>query len=326
MHVDDLAITGNDIETFKNKISQKWEVEDLGLVHTVVGIEIQRLNSHTHSMTQSRFAETVLARFDMSEANPASTPLTPNLKLYRATDEEVSDFALRKLNYKSVVGSLIYLSQCTRPDLAHSVGVLSRHLDRPANQHWSAAMQVLRYLRGTIHLGIKYSGNSEVKIAGQKSFECPISHCDADWAGDKSTRRSPTGYIFTLAGGALSWKSRLQPTVALSSTEAEYRAITEAGQELLWLRRMMECFGCRDPDATVRQSDNLGAIHLTNKSIFHGRTKHIEIQYHWIREVVKTGELLLQHCHTNDMIADLLTKALGKSQFLRLRGKLGICG
>lgn len=324
VHVDDMAITGNDALKFKKEISNKWEMEDLGLAQVVVGIEISRINEHSYSMTQRRFAETVLERFSMTNAKPASTPLTPNLKLYRASDEEVQSFALLKLNYRSAVGSLMYSSQFTRPDLAHAVGVLSQHLERPALPHWNTAVQVFRYLKGTVNLGITYNGNSTKVVSGQKSFNLPTSHCDADWAGDKSTRRSTTGYIFTLAGGALSWKSRLQPTVALSSTEAEYRAVTEAGQELLWLRRIMEAFGCTDENATILQSDNLGAIHLTSKSTFHGRTKNIEIHYHWIREVVKNGYIKLQHCPTEEMVADLLTKALGKQQFLNLRNKLGL--
>lgn len=151
-----------------------------------------------------------------------------------------------------------------------------------------------------------------------------MSQCDADWSGDVNNRGSTTGYIFTLAGGALTWKSQLQPTVALSSTEAEYRAITKAGQELVWLRNMMMKFGLDDTNPTTLESDNMGAIHLTTKSIFHGRTKHVEIQYHWIREAVLEGKLVLKHCPTLEMTADLLTKPLGKSIFHKLRGKLGV--
>lgn len=159
---------------------------------------------------------------------------------------------------------------------------------------------------------------------GHESFDLPLSHCDADWAGDRNTRRSTTGYVFMLAGGAISWKSRLQPTVALSSTEAEYRAVTEAGQELLWLRTMLEKFGFEDKHPTTLHSDNLGAIHLTSKSIFHGRTKHIKIHYHWIREVVNSGKLVVKHCPTEKMIADILTKTLVKARFVRLRDMMGL--
>lgn len=299
-------------------------MEDLGLARMVVGIEISRLDTHSYALTQSKFAKTILARFDMTDSKPAATPLSPCVKLRKATDEELDEVKDAGLPYRNAVGSLMYLAQCTRPDLAHAVGVLSQHLERPARQHWNAVIHVFRYLNGTVNLGIVFSGKKSQIVNGLKSQECPVSHCDSDWAGDVDTRRSTTGYVFCLAGGALTWKSRLQPTVALSSTEAEYRAITEAGQELLWLRNMMERFGMKDDDATVLESDNMGAIHLTSKSTFHGRTKHVEIQYHWIREIVNQGSIKLKHCPTVDMVADLLTKPLGKPQFQRLRIKLGL--
>lgn len=321
-----MAITGNDIAIFKTEISARWEMEDLGLASMVVGIEIKRLDQHTYSICQSSYAETVLTRFNHEKSKPASTPFPPGLKLFRPDDSEVEEFAKQKFPYRNLVGSLMYLAQCTRPDLAHAVGTLSQHLDWPGYQHWNAACHVLRYLRGTHDLGIVYSGEGSRQdtVSRLKSQDCPQSHCDADWAGDKDTRRSTTGYVFSLAGGAISWKSRLQPTVALSSTEAEYRAITEAGQELVWLRNMMGKFGLDDENPTVLHSDNLGAIHLTSKSVFHGRTKHVEIHYHWIREIVKAGKLEIQHCPSELMIADLLTKPLGKPQFMKLRKMLGL--
>lgn len=326
LHVDDLAITGNEIEVVKQQIASRWEMEDLGVAKSVVGIHISRLDTHTYFINQSSMAKTVLKRFGFENLKSASTPLPVTSKLYRASDEEAEAFAQENKPYRSGVGSLMYLAMCTRPDLAHSVGVLSQHLERPGKQHWDALVHVFRYLKGTIHLGIKFNGVITDPVSGAKSQHFPTSLCDADWAGDPNTRRSTTGYVFKLAGGPLSWKSRLQPTVALSSTEAEYRAITEAGQELLWLRTMLEHYGFKDPNPTILQSNNLGAIHLTTKSIFHGRTKHIEIQHHWIREVVDQGSLTLKHCPTSIMTADLLTKCLGKSHFLRLRQELGLVG
>lgn len=324
VHVDDMAITGNDIQTFKEEISSKWHMEDLGLAETVVGIQITRQSHLSYSINQRSLTLEVLKIFGMTEAKQASTPLPAGLKLYRCSDEEVKDFALEKKNYWSAVGSLMYLAQCTRPDLAYAVGVLSQHLERPGHEQWKAVVHVFRYLRGTIQLGIVYSGEDFNTVAGQRSFELPQSHVDADWAGDRNTRRSTTGYIFKLAGGPISWKSRLQPTVALLSTEAEYRAVTEAGQELLWLRNMMRILGYGDSEPTKLETDNLGAMHLTTKSIFHGRTKHIEIQYHWIREVVNQGDMVVVHCPSSEMMADLLTKSLGKQQFFKLRRMLGL--
>lgn len=239
-------------------------MDNLGIAKLVVGIEITRQDVYRYFIFQSIYAEAMLEQFGMSNTCPASTPSPPGFKLYRETDHEVEEFMSKKLPYRGVVGSLMYLAQCTRPDLGHSVGVLSQHLERPGTLHWDAAMHFLRYLRGSTNLGILYSADAQSKVSGMERKHCPVSHCNADWAGDRSTRRSTTGYVFTLAGGALSWRSRLQPTVALSSTEAEYRAITEAGQELLWLRKMMSRLGFEDTEPTTLQSENLGAIHLTS--------------------------------------------------------------
>lgn len=239
LHVDDLAITGNEIEHVKDQIANKWQMEDLGLAKAVVGIHITRLSTNSYFINQSSLATTMLERFNFETLKTASTPLPVTSRLYKASDEEAEAFALEKKPYRSGVGSLMYLSMCTRPDLSHAVGVLSQHLERPGRQHWDALVHVFRYLKGTRHLGIKFEGLMSDVVDGLKSHHLPESMCDADWAGDPNTRRSTTVYVFKLAGGPLSWKSRLQPTVALSSTEAEYRAITEAGQELVWLRNML---------------------------------------------------------------------------------------
>lgn len=139
VHVEDLAITGNDIAHFKMEISEKWDMEDLGIAKTVVGIEFDRLGTHKYTLCQSRYAQAILERYEMTHVKPASTPLPAGLRLYKATDEEVAKFNTLKVSYRGVVGSLMYLAQCTRPDLAYAVGLLSQHLERPGMQHWEAA-------------------------------------------------------------------------------------------------------------------------------------------------------------------------------------------
>lgn len=319
VHVDDLAIMGNDILKFKTEISSNWEMDNLAIASTVVGIEIKRANKFKYNMNQQRFTETILAQFKVTNIKPASTPLPPGQKLLHATNEEVEKFRKSNLPYQSAVGSIMYLAQCTRPDLCHAVGLLSQHLERPLFMHWESVLHVFRYLANSKDLGLSFDGNQSKSVEGNESFHLPISHVDADWAGDKNSRRLTTGYVFTLAGGAISWRSRLQPTVALSSTEAKYWAVTEAGQELMWLRTMMLKFRFEDANPTVLFSDNQGAIHLTSKSIFHSRTKHIEVKYHWIREVVEKKELALEYCPSELMVADLLTKPLEKGKFIKLR-------
>lgn len=322
VHVDDMAITGNEIEHIKSLIAAHWEMEDLGLSHCIVGIQLSK-TEHGYAIGQPSMITSILERFNMSSCKSASTPLPAETHLKRATDAEAAAFAEENQPYRNGVGSLMYLSQCTRPDIAYAVGVLSQHLDRPSKAHWNAFIHVLRYLSGTKNLFIEYSASTP-DLSGNQSWSIPNGYSDADWAGDKSTRRSTTGYVFKFLNGALSWKSRLQPTVALSSTEAEYRATTEAGQEATWLQSLFSSFGFETLKPLTLHCDNLGAIQLTSKTIFHARTKHIEIQYHWIRELVKKGAVRLEHCPSAKMIADVLTKPLGKGTFQWLRKLIGL--
>lgn len=325
VHVDDMGITGNEISSVKQSISSRWQMEDLGTAHCIVGIQIKRLSPHTYSISQPAMINSILSRFGMLACRPARTPFPAELKLTRASDVEGDKFRLTGLLYRRAVGSLIYIALCTRPDISYAVGVLSQHLERPSQQHWNAFIHVLRYLKGTTHLAIHYGDTTtDSSLQGNQSWKCPFGHVDADWAGDRDTRRSTTGYIFKLFGGAISWRSKLQPTVALSSTEAEYRSTTKAGQEATWLRRLLEAFNFHCDEPTTLHCDNLGAIQLTSKSIFHARTKHIEIQYHFIRELVKSKTVALVHCPSKNMMGDLLTKPLGRGLFQWLRNLVGL--
>lgn len=148
--------------------------------------------------------------------------------------------------------------------------MLLEHLERPSQQHWNVFIHVLQYLKGTCHLAIHYGTDASTSnLRGNQSWRCPVGHVDADWAGDKDTRISTTGYVFKLFGGAISWRSKLQPTVALLSTEAEYRSTTEAGQEATWLRRLLKAFNYECNTPTLLHCDNLGAIHLSCKDEAH---------------------------------------------------------
>lgn len=324
LHVDDLAITGNNIPAFKTEISSFWPMEDLGVAHCVVGIQTARISQHHYAIGQQAMTISLLARFGMTTCKQASTPLPGGAKLTLSTPDEAIAFAKRDMPYRSGVGSLMYLAQCTRPDISYAVGVLSQHLENPCDRHWAALEHVLRYLKGTSTAVINYHATSTPSISGNQSWHHPACFSDADWAGDKSTRRSTTGYLFTLAGGAVSWRSRLQQTVALSSTEAEYRATTEAGQEIVWLNLLLSSLNISPSKPTLLHCDNLSTIDLAEHAIFHGRTKHIEIHHHWIREKINDGTLELTHCESSKMVADILTKPLHPGPFNTLRSLTGL--
>uniref|UniRef100_A0AAV1UU28 Polyprotein n=1 Tax=Peronospora matthiolae TaxID=2874970 RepID=A0AAV1UU28_9STRA len=187
--------------------------------------------------------------------------------------------------FRNAVGCLMYLMVGTRPDLAAAVGVLSQFSADPCPTHWQALKRVLRYIQGTREYGIEYQATNNDKLHG---------YSDADWAGDVEARRSTSGYTFILNNGYVSWRSKKQSTVALSSTEAEYMALTEAAQEAIWLKALLcELDEMRSDEAVKIYEDNQGSIALAKNPEFHKRTKHIDIRYHFVREKVAEGTLVL---------------------------------
>ena len=209
--------------------------------------------------------------------------------------------------YQSVVGSLMYLATCTRPDIAYAVGMLARFASKPNRSHWTAAKRVLRYLRGTDNLGILYKGESEIQ-----------GYSDADWVGDTDDRKSTSGYFFLIAKGPVSWKSRKQSTVALSTAEAEYVALSAAIQECMWIQRLLSELGNPPDGPTTILEDNQSSIAMARNPQFHGRAKHINIKHHFVREQGSNGSTKLQYCPTEDMLADVLTKGLAQQQYSTL--------
>lgn len=178
-------------------------------------------------------------------------------------------------------------------------------MSEPRKTHWQAGLRILRYLRAFPDYGIQYAAGSsvdaEVAVRGWS---------DSDWAGDIDNRRSTTGYCFTLGGGAISWSSKKQPTVALSSTEAEYRAVCAATCEVVWLRQLLDELGFPQRKGSSILCDNQSCLAIARNPVFHARTKHIEIQYHYVREQFLAGAVTLDYCRTEDNLADLFTKAL----------------
>ncbi|KAJ0865779.1 putative RNA-directed DNA polymerase [Helianthus annuus] len=313
LYVDDMLIVGKNAERIvqlKKELSKSFSMKDLGPAKQILGIRItrDRASKKLH-MSQEQYIEKVLRRFNMDKAKSVSSPLTPNFKLTDkdcpSSKEEIED--MDKVPYASAVGSLMYAMVCTRPDIAHAVGVVSRFLSNPGKKHWEAVKWIFRYLRGSSKLGITF-GNGKPMLIG---------YTDSDLAGNKDNMKSTSGYLMTFAGGAVSWQSRLQKYVALSTTEAEYVAATEACKELLWLKRFMQELGFMQQRYVVL-CDNQSAIHLAKNSMFHKRTKHIDVKYHWIRDALEDKLFELDKVHTDDNGSDMLTKSLA-------REKLKIC-
>jgi hypothetical protein len=230
----------------------------------------------TIGLNQGKFAQQLVEKFSMQDAKPASTPSSTTVKI----SAEGSPLDTVKLPYSELVGSLLYLAVCTRPDIAQAVGAVARYLSKPTVSHWNAVHMILRYVKGTVKCGLMY-GRGDLGIIG---------YCDADYAGDIDTRRSTTGYAFVMNGGVVSWNSRFQATVAASTVEAEYMAAAAAVKEALWLRKLMQDLGCRVSCITIKDDDQ-GALKILKHPISSARSRHIDVLHHFAREGVQRGEV-----------------------------------
>ena len=314
VYVDDLIIltsTQEEMDSVKADLEEKFRMKDMGLLHYCLGITIVQNGGHKCIwMHQNQYILGMLRRYGMADAKPSPTPADLSVKLVKCDDTSKS---IDRVVYQSMVGSLLYVAMATRPDIAHAVGVVSKFSSNPTQAHLTAVKRIMRYLKGTTDLGLKYTADSGNLIG----------YSDADWAGCLDDRHSTTGNLFLLSGGAISWMSKKQAVVALSTSEAEYIALSSATQEAVWLRRLLAELGAPN-SSVVLMEDNQGAIALAKNPIAHSRTKHIDIRYHYVREAVQDGLIELQYCPTNEMTADLLTKPLPKETFQRFRASLGL--
>jgi len=320
VYVDDMLLIGDpaDVATVKTALADSFEMKDLGAVHWLLGIEVKRTDDG-FALSQSKYISEMLSRFRMENCHAVGTPMDVNARLTREM-EPTTDAERREMSsvpYRSAVGSLMYAMVGTRPDIAAAVGALSRFMQNPGHAHWIAVKRVLRYLKGTLdwalHLGGDPAGG--VRLHG---------YCDSDWAGDVDDRRSTTGFYFSLGSGSITWSSKRQATVALSSTEAEYVAASTAARELIWLRCLLAEVGLIQTVPTVILGDNQGCIALTKNPVLHARSKHIEIHHHFIREQVAKGNAVLEYCNTGQMWADVLTKAVSRDKHNRCAEAMGL--
>lgn len=310
LYVDDMLIAAknmSDIDKLKVKLKTEFQMKDLGAAKKILGMEISRDRKESKLyLSQEGYILKVLERFGMSKAKSVTTPLGAHFKLTRqmspSSEKEADEMA--NVPYASAVGSLMYAMVCTRPDLAHAISVVSRFMANPGKEHWQAVKWILRYLKGTISKQLEFS-NSSTGLVG---------YVDSDYAGCLDSRRSTSGYVFTFGGCAMSWRSRLQDCVALSTAEAEYMAITDAVKEAIWLRNL---YGelTQDVQKLNILCDSQSAIYLTKDGMFHERTKHIDVRYHKVREVIAEGDIIVKKVDTTNNAADMLTKVLPVTKF-----------
>jgi hypothetical protein len=319
LYVDDMLVAGSnmqDINVLKKKLANSFAMKDLGAAKKILGMRITRDRKNRKlTLSQGEYTEKVLERFRMQNAKLVSTPLANHFKLTKEmcpkTQEEIE--YMSRVPYSSAVGSLMYAMVCTRPDIAHAVGVVSRYMNNPGKEHWEVVKWILRYLRGTTTHALCFGG-SDTFLQG---------YVDSDMAGDKDSMKSTTGYVFTIGGTIVSWISKLQKVVALSTTEAEYVAATEASKEMIWLQRFMEELGKKQENNKL-YCDSQSAIHLAKNSAFHSKTKHIQLRYHFIQSTLEDGQLKLEKIHTSQNPADMLTKGVTREKLSSCSVSVGL--
>ena len=316
VYVDDSILCSNVIRVLdveKKHLSSRFEMDDRGEIHYILGMTVNRDRQRKIlTIDQKCYLQNVLLRFGMENCKPMSTPVDSTAKFVSlSNDEEPTDVTL----YQAAIGSLNYAAICTRPDLSTAVGMLSKFMQNPGKEHWVGIKRVLRYIRGTLSHGLVYSSSDSFRL---------LAYSDSDWAGCAETRKSTSGYISRIGNCTVSWKSKKQPIVALSTTEAEYIALCAATQEIVWLRRLLEGVDHAQGGATVVYEDNQGAMCLSRNPKDHSRTKHIDVKYHYVRENVEKEVIDVCYIPTADMLADTLTKGLAKPKFEKFREAMGV--
>lgn len=312
LYVDDFFVFSADTKETKfleSHLSSKFKIKNLGEAKHCLGLRINRDKSSI-TIDQEQYINDLLIKFNMIDCKTVCTPLEINVKLNVIEGEETCSL---EIPYQELIGSLMYLALMTRPDIAHAVSSLSQYNNCYTRLHWQCAKRVLRYLKGTKNYSMKFcNDNSSI-----------VGFADADWGSDRLDRKSFSGYVFKFCGGSISWKSCKQRTVALSTTEAEYMALSDATKEAIYLRNLLfELTGRLD--CIEIYNDNQSAQKLANNPIFHDRSKHIDIRYHFLRDAVLENKISLKYLSTEEMVADILTKPLQNVKNKKFLGYLGL--
>lgn len=312
IYVDDLLIAYScprKLEEVKRLLNSKFELKDLGKPKRIIGIDVIYMKDEI-KINQQKFIEDTLQKFRMEDCKGVSTPMEPGLKLNR---NEKDKFQGSQLPYKNLIGTLMYLAVATRPDITFAISYLSQFNDCYNEEHFKCAKRVLRYLKSTKSIGLTF----------KKTEDDLYGMADADWGACKLDRKSFSGYCFKYAGTAVSWMAKKQKSIALSTAEAEYIALTEAAKEAIHLKNLFKDLGA-EFGCIVILNDNQAALKLSQNSMVTSKSKHIDLKMHFIRNCIQEGSIEVKYLQTDKMEADLLTKALAGPRLVNLRSSLGV--
>ncbi|KFD66849.1 hypothetical protein M514_20993 [Trichuris suis] len=308
LYVDDILVVGATPETTK-KSARSW-TSDVG---NYLGIQIERERDGSFLLHQQSKIDRMLEHHGLLDCKPVATPMERG---FLCMNEE-SAVMENDARYRQAVGSLLYITTVSRPDIAVAVGLLCRRVETPTVTDWKSVKRIMCYLSARKHFRFRVCSTTNLKL------QCYV---DADWAGDKLDRKSTTGFVFRLGSCTIAWSSHKQSTVALSSTEAEYVAASRACRELLWLRQLLQDLSMPADGPIVIFEDNLVCIKMVDSIRSGARTKHTGVCHHHVRDLRAQNIITLRYCPSNDMLSDIFTKPLSKDSFLRLRQLLGLVG
>ena len=297
LYVDDIVLTGNNssfLTQLIHNLSKVFELKDMGTLSYFLGLQITR-SSKGLTLTQTKYATDLLTKHNMLQCSHCKTPCVPNVRLSTTTGQPLTDIHA----YRSLVSALHYLT-FTRPDLSFAIHKVYQFMHAPTDIHLTAAKRILRYVRGTLDHGLFYTPGPITLF----------SFTDTDWAGDPDVRRSTSGLMVFLGHNPVTWSAKKQLTVSRSSTEVEYRALASASAELCWLCTLVKDLGIYLYDPPILWCDNVSALAIASNPVFHARTKHIKVDFHFIRERVLRKDLQVKFVSTTDQLADIFTKGL----------------
>lgn len=310
LYVDDIILAGsniNSVESVKQKLMTEFKCKDLGNLNQFLGIKITKTKDGMF-LSNKTYLENVLNRFEMSNCNAVSTPLDVN------PPRDLNGPCIIDLKpYRELVGCLMYAMLSTRPDLSIAVNFFSRYQTNATESQWVGLKRVLRYIKGTINYGLYFSKQCVTTMVG---------YVDADWANEQD-RKSISGYMFEILGGVVSWSSKKQNVIALSSTESEYVALCQASCEFLWLKNLLSEMLIVVQLPVVMFEDNMSCIHMLSKPD-HSRQKHIDVKFHFVKDLVSKKLIDVLYISTKEQKADIFTKGLSSVQFSKLRTGLGV--
>ncbi|XP_019173195.1 PREDICTED: uncharacterized protein LOC109168598 [Ipomoea nil] len=312
VYVDDILIMGSDsalVSALFNHLAGAFKIRDLGAPRFFLGIKTVAVDGAL-VLSQRRYMSDILRRAGMEDCKPILTPVSTTKSGFPAESDPLPDPTL----FRRLAGALQYLT-IIRPDLSYAVNRLCRSMHAPTVAHWIDLKRVLRYVKGTLQFGLRISKSDSLVVH---------AFSDSDWADCLVDKKSTSGFVVYLGNNLVSWVCRKQKTVARSSTEAEYKGLADASAEVSWLVSLLVEMGLRLSSPPRLWCDNLGATYLCANPVFHARTKHVEIDYHFVRDKVASGNLAVQFISTKDQLADIFTKALGSSRFSFLRDKLNV--